>query len=121
MSMTDLEARRMASLEARMNRMETMMQELLSTLTTSRAEVERTEHMQTMLQELLIREGIHTRGTSGVNPVAVPPQERPENRAIQEALLAGDNMKAIKLYREIYGVSLQEAAGALRITLHHSR
>ena len=66
-------------------------------------------------QELRNRQGIPT---TDITPVAGTLQERPENRAIQEALLAGDNLKAIKLYRELYGVSLQEAAGALRITLH---
>jgi uncharacterized coiled-coil protein SlyX len=106
-------ARRITSLEARMNRMETMMQELLSTLTSSRADFERTKQMETLLQELFIREGIHTRGTTGINPVAVPPQDRPEIPGIREALLAGDKMKAIKLYRSAYGVSLKEALDAL--------
>jgi uncharacterized coiled-coil protein SlyX len=69
MSMTDL--------EARINRMETMMQELLSTLTTSRAEVERTEHMQTMLQELLIR---HQPG-SGPATGAAREQSHPRSAA----------------------------------------
>jgi len=78
-------ARRITSLGARMNRMETMM------------------------QEVLIHLGIHTRGTSGINPVAVPPEERPEIGAIREALLSGDKMTAVKLYRSIYGVSMKEA------------
>lgn len=112
---------RIASLEARMHQMEAMIQELLTILTTSGAESQKTIQMQTMLQELHIGPHIHTAGTGGINPVAVTPQERPENRAIQEALLAGDNVKAIKLYRELYGCSLQEAAGALRITLHRGR
>ena len=81
----------------------------------------RVNQLETWVQELLIREGIHTRGTAGINPLAITPQERPENRAIQEALLAGDTMKAIKLYRQLYGCSLQEAAGALRITLNRGR
>lgn len=110
--------RRLNSLEARMNRMETMMQQLLSNLTSSRAQVDRITQMQTMLQELRHSPDIYP---AGINPGAVTPQERPEMGAIQEALLAGDNLKAIKLYRELYGVSLQEAAAALRITLHHSR
>jgi uncharacterized coiled-coil protein SlyX len=110
--------RRVTSLETRMNRMETLMQQLLSNLTSSRAEVDRIRQMQNMLFELRHSQDIYPAGPAGINPGAVTPQERPENRAIQEALLAGDNLKAIKLYRELYGVSLQEAAGALRITLH---
>ena len=65
--------------------------------------------METMMQEVLIHLGIHTRGTSGINPVAVPPEERPEIGAIREALLSGDKMTAVKLYRSIYGVSMKEA------------
>jgi ribosomal protein L7/L12 len=84
-----MHARRLASLEDRMSRMETMM------------------------QEVLIHLGIHTRGTAGINPVAVPPQERPEIRAIREALSSGDKIKAIKLYRSFYGVSLKEAQDAI--------
>ncbi len=33
--------------------------------------------------------------------------------AIREALLSGDKMKAIKLYRNVYGVGLKEAQDAL--------
>jgi ribosomal protein L7/L12 len=33
--------------------------------------------------------------------------------AIREALLSGDKMKAIKLYRSVYGVGLKEAQDAL--------
>lgn len=76
-----MHARRLTSLEARMSRMETMMQEVL----------------------------IHV----GINPVAVLPQERPEIEAIREALFSGDKMKAIKLYRSFYGVSLKEAQDAI--------
>ena len=98
-------ARRIVSLEARMRRLETLMQQLLIILTTSRADVERTMQMQTMLQELRL--------SPGINPVAATPQERPEVGAIREALLSGDKIKAIKLYRSIYGVGLKEAKDAL--------
>jgi len=83
---------------------------LLTTLTTSRAEGERTMQMQTMLQELRPSPGINP---AGIKPPAATPQERPEIRAIREALLSGDKMKAIKLYRSIYGVGLKEAQDAL--------
>jgi predicted nucleic-acid-binding Zn-ribbon protein len=52
-------------------------------------------------------------GTAGINQVAATPQERPEIRAIREALLLGDKMKAIKLYRSLYGGSMKEAQDAL--------
>ena len=82
-------ARHITSLQARMNRMEALM------------------------QEVLIHLGIHTEGAAGINPVAVPPQERPEIGAIRQALLSGNKMKAIQLYRSLYGVSLKEAQDAL--------
>jgi hypothetical protein len=111
--------RRVDQLAARMNRMETMMQQLLNILTTSGADVERTMQIQTMLQALHLNPDIYMAGMAGNNPLEVTPQERPEMESIRKALLAGDNMKAIKLYRELYGGSLNEAAGALRITLQH--
>jgi hypothetical protein len=52
-------------------------------------------------------------GSADSNPVATTPQERPEIRAIREALRLGDKMKAIKLYRSLYGGSLKEAQDAL--------
>ena len=85
--------------------METLMQQLLTILTTSRADGERTMQMQTMLQELRL--------SPGINPAAVTPQERPEIGAIRQALLSGDKLKAIKLYRSVYGVGLREAQDAL--------
>jgi ribosomal protein L7/L12 len=103
-------ARHITSLQARMNRMETLMQQLLTILTTSRADGERTMQMQTMLQELRLSPGIHTADS---NPASVKPQERPEIGAIREALLSGDKLKAIKLYRSVYGVGLREAQEAL--------
>ena len=69
------------SLEARIYRMETTMQKLLTILT-----------------------------TSGAN---MTPQKPPEIGAIREALLSGDKIKAIKLYRGLYGVGLKEARDAI--------
>ena len=85
--------------------METLMQQLLTTLTTSHANVDQIMHMNTMLQELRL--------APGVNGAAASPQERPEMGAIREALLSGDKLKAIKLYRSAYGVGLKEAQDAL--------
>jgi len=107
------ELRDITSLQARMNRMETMMQQLLTILTTSGADVERLTQLQTMLQELHLSPDIYMAGMAGVNPVAATPQERPEMEAIRAALLSGDRIKAVKLYRSVYGGSLREAEAAL--------
>lgn len=61
--------------------------------------------MEGMMQALLIR--------LGINPAEVTPQEPPENRAIREAVLSGDKIKAITLYRALYGVGLKEAKDAI--------
>jgi ribosomal protein L7/L12 len=73
--------RRIIQLEARMHRMEVMMQALLSRLS--------------------------------IDPAEVAPQEPPETGAIREALLSGNKINAIKLYRNLYGVSLKEAKDAI--------
>jgi ribosomal protein L7/L12 len=73
--------RRLIQLEARMHRMEAMMQALLVRL--------------------------------GVESAEVTPQEPPETVAIREILLSGNKIKAIKLYRELYGVGLKEAKDAI--------
>ena len=93
--------------------METMMQHLLSILTSSRAERERYMQMNTLLQELKSSQDIQARGMAASTQGAAPPQERPELRAIREALRAGNKMKAIQLYRSVYGVGLKEAQDAL--------
>lgn len=89
------------ALEARIYRMETTMQKLLTILTTSGAEYQRTMQMQTLLQDLYI------------DPANMTPQKPPEIGAIREALLSGDKIKAIKLYRGLYGVGLKEARDAI--------
>lgn len=66
--------------------------------------------MQTMLQHMHLGPDTYMAGT---NPVAVTPQERPEMEAIRQALLSGDTIKAITLYRRVYGCSLKEAEAAL--------
>jgi len=79
--------------------MEILMRQVLNMLSSGASTGERIQ-IQNMLQEL------HR------NPEN-PPQERPEMGAIREALLSGDRMKAIKLYRSVYGVGLNEARDAL--------
>ena len=91
--------RYITSLQARMNRTEILMRQLLNMLITGASTGERIQ-IQNMLQELQ-------------RDPETPSQERPEMRAIREALLSGDRMKAIKLYRSVYGVSLKEAQDAL--------
>jgi ribosomal protein L7/L12 len=75
--------KRLTQLEARMHRMEAMMQALLMRL--------------------------------GIDPAEVTPEEEPpkETQAIREALLAGNKILAIKLYRDLYGVGLREAKEAV--------
>jgi ribosomal protein L7/L12 len=92
-------SRYITSLQARMNRMETLMRQLLNMLSTGASTGEQTQ-IQNILQQL------HD------NP-EISLQERPELGAIREALLSGDKLKAIKLYRSVYGVGLKEAQDAL--------
>jgi ribosomal protein L7/L12 len=67
--------------------------------------VTRMNRMEAMVQALL--------NHLGINPGELTPHEPPEIRAIREALLAGNKMKAIQLYRGLYGVGLKEAQDAL--------
>jgi ribosomal protein L7/L12 len=65
--------------------------------------------MEAMMQAVLMR--------LDINPADFIPPEPPEVRAIREAiraaLLSGNKIQAIKLYRECYGASLQEAKDAI--------
>ena len=72
---------RVVQLEARMQRMEVIMQALLNRL--------------------------------GIAAAEVMPQEPMEIVAIRAALLAGDKIKAIQLFRSFYGVGLREAKEAI--------
>ncbi len=91
--MDESDHKRVVHLEARMSRMEALMQALLLRLDIDLAEV-------------------------------IPP-ELPEFRApsddIHAALLAGNKIKAIKLYRELYGVGLKEAKDAIDDMMGHLR
>ncbi len=69
---------------------------------------DRIEQMEAVMQALFIRLGINpaelvARGMSG--PA--------EMGAIREALLSGNKINAIKIYRSIYGVGLKEAKDAI--------
>jgi len=65
----------------------------------------RVHRMEAMMQALLIR--------LGIDPAEVTPPEPQENRAIREALLSGNKIQAINLYRELYGVGLKDAKDAI--------
>ncbi|MBE3559391.1 MAG: hypothetical protein IMW89_09215 [Ktedonobacteraceae bacterium] len=56
-------------------------------------------------------------GRLDIDPAEVIPQEPPADRAVHDAiraaLLAGNKIQAIALYREHYGVSLKEAKDAI--------
>lgn len=67
--------------------------------------VTRVNRLETLMQQLLIR--------LSINPTELMPPEPPEIRAIREALLSGNKMKAIQLYRSFYGVGVKEAQDAL--------
>ena len=67
--------------------------------------VTKVNRLETLMQQLLIR--------LSINPAELMPPEPPEIRAIREALLSGNKMKAIQLYRSLYGVGLKEAQDAL--------
>jgi len=94
-------ARHITSLQARMNRIERLMQQLLYTLMSSNSPIDQSRRMETMLQELP--------GSS----VTVAQQERPEMAAIRQALLSGNKLKAIQLYRSAFNAGMKEAQDAL--------
>ncbi len=48
-----------------------------------------------------------------IDPATFALPEPPEIGNIREVLLAGNKIKAIKLYREYYGVSLKESKNAI--------
>lgn len=69
---------------------------------------ERIEQMEVMMQALCAH--------LGINPAALMARgmARPlEIGAIREALLSGNKINAIKIYRSIYGVGLKEAKEAI--------
>ena len=99
----ELLVRQVTALRARVNLLESMMQQLLTILTTSGATSTGEQiQMQNMLSELQDATGFSS-------------QERPEMVAIREALMAGNKILAIKLYREVYGVGLKEAKDAIDV------
>lgn len=82
------------ALEARMSRLEALFQRLLTIQTTTQTNADELTQMRALLQE-------------------ISPKDRPEMQAIREALASGNKLKAITLYRNAFGVSLQEAQAAV--------
>ena len=110
MSMNDVEARRLASNEARMDRVERLLQQLLYTLMSSNSQMDQIKRMETLLQELRGNSDTHM---AAANPVTIAQQERPEMAAIRQALLSGNKLKAIQLYRSAFNAGLKEAQDAI--------
>ncbi|GHO99742.1 hypothetical protein KSF_097900 [Reticulibacter mediterranei] len=98
--------RRITSLEARMYRIERLTQQLLMTMTSSQTHIDQVRHVQDILRELR-----NDPDNFHMEPISL--QERPEMVAIRQALLAGNKIQAIKLYRQLYGVSLKDATDAI--------
>ncbi len=115
--------------------MEAMMEQLLGILSSSTSEMDRYRHIQAMLQELrsspdiqarhmaalpgaypqqmTAAPGAYPQQMAGGAPAGYPQQESPQMQAIRNAALAGDKIKAIKLYRELYGVDFKTAQAAI--------
>ncbi len=115
---------RLFSLETRLNRIETLLDQLLSVLSSSNSEYDRVTHTQALLQELRGSQDAQMGSAAGFAPTGYPQQmggypggnpqqERPEIAAIRAAVRAGNKIEAIKLYRSLYGVGLQEAKVAV--------
>lgn len=100
----------MTDVEARMNRLERLMQQLLYTLMSSNSQMDQIRRMETILQELRGNSDTHTAAAS---PVTVAQQERPEMATIRQALLSGNKLKAIQLYRSAFNAGLKEAQDAI--------
>lgn len=110
MSMTVEEAGHLASLEARVTRIERLLQQVPYTLMSSNSHMDQLKRMETLLQDLRGSSETHT---AAANPVTGAQQERPEMAAIRQALLSGNKSKAIQLYRSAFHASLKEAQDAI--------
>jgi ribosomal protein L7/L12 len=108
--MTDVEARRLASLEARMNQIERLMQQVLYTLMSSNSQMDQIRRIESILQELRSSSDTYTVAD---NPVTIAQQERPEMAAIRQVLQSGNKLKAIQLYRSAFNAGLKEAQDAI--------
>ena len=65
----------------------------------------RMQRMEAMMQALLTR--------LDINPDTLRPIETSRNEPVRQAVLAGNKILAIKIYREIYGVGLKQAKDAI--------
>jgi ribosomal protein L7/L12 len=106
-------ASQITELQARMNRIERLMQQLLMSMTGSQAQIDQVPRIRGMLQELAGDQSTSNAGQPGIRLGPVQQQERPELAAVRQALLAGNKFKAIQLYRSLYGCGLKEAQDAI--------
>lgn len=109
--------RQLGILHTRMLRMEAMMQQLLTILSTSHDSIGQQTQLQRLQQELSGGANPYPTGMASPYPSTMAPaasaQESPQLQAIRAAWIAGDKIKAIKLYRELYGVDMKTAQDAL--------
>lgn len=93
-----------------MKQMERLMQQLLYTMMSSNSQMDQIRRIETLLQELRSSSDTHLADGS---PVTASQQERPEMAAIRQALLSGNKLKAIQLYRSAFNAGLKEAQDAI--------
>jgi ribosomal protein L7/L12 len=65
----------------------------------------RMQRMEAMMQALLTR--------LDINPETLAPVETSRIEPVRQAVLAGNIINAIKIYRELYGVGLKQAKDAV--------
>ena len=65
----------------------------------------RVRQLEAAMQEALTR--------LGIDPAEFMPQQSQDNQVIWNALMTGNKILAVKLYREQYGVGLKEAKDAV--------
>ena len=100
----------LASLEARVTWIERLLQQVLYTLMSSNSHMDQLKRLETLLQELRGSSETHT---AAANLVTGAQQQRPEMAAIRQALLSGNKLKAIQLYRSAFHAGLNEAQDAI--------
>ncbi len=65
----------------------------------------RMQRMEAMMQALLTR--------LNINPETLVSMDTSRNEPVRQAVLAGNKILAIKIYRELYGVDLKQAKDAI--------
>ncbi len=100
---------RIAYLESRVARLESVTTQLLDLLSHSGSEIDRMNRMQALAGEMEA-----PAGAVPIDPTGAPETApRPLDPDIRNALATGDRLEAIRMYRERNGASLQQAMDAL--------